>query len=209
MSEVTRILDRVQQGDPHAAAELLPLVYEELRKLAAVRMANEPPGQTLQATALVHEAWLRLTGSADVQWHGRGHFFGAAAEAMRRILVDRARQKARQRHGGQWQRVDLRHVTLATEDTDDTVLAIHEALETLAHESPQQAEIVRLRYFAGLGHAEIAEAMGVSEATVRRHWAYARSWLYAELTQGSAAYATKTPHPVPLPSDGRGCPEGG
>jgi len=182
MSEVTHILDRVEQGDPQAAAELLPLVYEELRKLAAVRMANEPPGQTLQATALVHEAWLRLTGSAEVQWNGRGHFFGAAAEAMRRILVDRARHKARQRHGGQLERVDLKHVTLATDDSDDTVLAIHEALEKLARESAQQAEIVRLRYFAGLEHAEIAEVLGVSEATVRRHWAYARAWLYAELT---------------------------
>jgi len=181
MSEVTHILDHVQQGDPHAAEELLPLVYDELRKLAAVRMANEPPGQTLQATALVHEAWLRLTGPAEVKWSGRGHFFAAAAEAMRRILVERARKKARQRHGGQLERVELEHVTIATEDTDDTVLAIHEALEKLARESAQQAEIVKLRYFAGLEHAEIAEALGISEPTVRRHWAYARSWLYAEL----------------------------
>jgi RNA polymerase sigma factor (TIGR02999 family) len=181
MSEVTRILDRIDQGDPHAAAELLPLVYEELHKLAAARMANEPPGQTLQTTALVHEAWLRLSGSAQVEWNGRAHFFGAAAEAMRRILVDRARKKARQRHGGGLQRVDLQHVTLATEDSDDTVLAIHEALDRLAHESPQQAEIVRLCYFVGLEHGEIAEVLAVSEATVRRHWAYARSWLYAQL----------------------------
>jgi len=181
MSEVTQILDRVQRGDPRAAEELLPLVYEELRKLATVRMASELPGQTLQATALVHEAWLRLTGPAETKWNGRGHFFAAAAEAMRRILVDRARKKARQRHGGQLERVDLEHVTLATEDSDDTVLAIHEALEKLARESAQQAEIVKLRYFAGLEHAEIAEALGVSEPTVRRHWAYARSWLYAEL----------------------------
>lgn len=181
MSEVTRILDRVQQGDPQAASELLPVVYEELRRLAAVRLAQERPGQTLQATALVHEAWLRLTGSAEVQWNGRGHFFGAAAEAMRRILVDRARSKARQRHGGQLQRVDLHQVTVAIQDSDDTVLAVHEALEKLAEESPQQAEIVRLRYFVGLGMGEIAAALGVSEATVRRHWAYARSWLYAEL----------------------------
>lgn len=186
MSEVTRILDRAEQGDPQAATELLPLVYEELRRLAAARLANEPPGQTLQATALVHEAWLRLTGSADVQWNGRGHFFGAAAEAMRRILVDRARHKARERHGGHLQRVDLQHVTLATDDSDDTVLAVHEALEKLAQESPQQADIVRLRYFAGLEHAQIAEALGVSEATVRRHWAYARAWLYAELKSSLA-----------------------
>ena len=181
MSEVTQILHRVQQGDAQAAEELLPLVYHELCKLAAVRMAHEPAGQTLQATALVHEAWLRLSGPTEVKWNGRGHFFAAAAEAMRRILVDRARKKARQRHGGQLVRVDLEHVTLATDDTDDTVLAIHEALEQLARESPQQAEIVKLRYFVGLEHGEIAEALGISEATVRRHWAYARSWLYAEL----------------------------
>jgi RNA polymerase sigma factor (TIGR02999 family) len=181
VSEVTHIIERVQRGDPRAAAELLPLVYDELRKLAVTRMANELPGQTLQATALVHEAWLRLTDPAEVQWNGRGHFFAVAAEAMRRILVDRARKKARQRHGGQLERLDLEHVTLATEDNDDTILAIHEALEKLAIESPQQAEIVKLRYFAGLRHAEIAEALDVSEATVRRHWAYARSWLYAEL----------------------------
>jgi len=186
MSEVTRILDRAQQGDANAAEELLPLVYEELRRLAAARMAYEPPGQTLQPTALVHEAWLRLTGPANVQWSGRGHFFGAAAEAMRRILVDRARKKARQRHGGQWERVELEHVTLAIADSDETVLAIHEAVEKLARESAQKAEIVKLRYFAGLEHAEIAEALGLSEATVRRHWTYARSWLYAELKSSLA-----------------------
>ena len=181
MSEVTQILDRVQHGDLKAAEELLPLVYDELRKLAAVKMAQETPGQTLQATALVHEAWLRLTGNQNQPWNGRGHFFGAAAEAMRRILVERARKKARMRHGGELERVDLEHVTIATEDKDDTVLAIHEALEKLAAESPQKAEIVKLRYFTGMEHAEIAEALGISEPTVRRHWAYARSWLYAEL----------------------------
>ncbi len=186
VSEVTQILHRVQQGDPQAAEQLLPLVYDELRKLAAVRMANEPAGQTLQATALVHEAWLRLSGPAEVRWNGRGHFFAAAAESMRRILVDRARMKARQRHGGQLQRADLEHVTLATDDSDDTVLAVHEALEKLAREFPQQAEIVKLRYFVGLEHAEIAGALGLSEATVQRHWAYARSWLYAELKSSLA-----------------------
>lgn len=186
MSEITRIFDRVQQGQPQAAEELLPLVYDELRKLAAARMAQESVGQTLQATALVHEAWLRLTGPNEAHWNGRGHFFGAAAEAMRRILVDRARKKARLRHGGGLERVDFEHVTLATEDSDDTVLAIHDALEKLARESPQQAEIVKLRYFAGLEHAEIAEALGISEATVRRHWTYARSWLYAELKSSLA-----------------------
>jgi RNA polymerase sigma factor (TIGR02999 family) len=182
MSDVTQLLNAIDAGDPKAGDQLLPLVYEELRKLAAVKMAQEKPGQTLQATALVHEAWLRLAGPDEQKaWNSRGHFFGAAAEAMRRILVDRARQKARIRHGGDMERVDLDHVTIATEDSDGTVLAIHEALEKLAVESPQKAEIVKLRYFTGLEHAEIARALGVSEPTVRRHWAYVRSWLYAEL----------------------------
>jgi RNA polymerase sigma factor (TIGR02999 family) len=145
-------------------------------------MVNEAPGNTLQPTALVHEAWLRLVGSSRGDWNSRGHFFGAAAEAMRRILVERARKKARVRHGGQLERVELDHVTLAARDNDDTILAIDEALEKLAARSPQKAEVVKLRYFVGLEHAEIAEALGVSEPTVRRHWAYARSWLYAELT---------------------------
>jgi RNA polymerase sigma factor (TIGR02999 family) len=181
VSDVTLILDRVQQGDPRAAEELLPLVYEELRKLAASKMAREQPGQTLQATALVHEAWLRLTGSHSQGWNSRRHFFGAAAEAMRRILVERSRKKARRRHGGTLEKVDLDRVTCATEDADDVILAIHEALECLAAESPQKAEIVKLRYFVGMEHAEIAHALGMAEPTVRRHWAYARSWLYAEL----------------------------
>jgi len=181
VSDVTHVLDRVQQGDPKAAEELLPLVYDELRKLAAAKMTQEAPGQTLQATALVHEAWLRLTGGSEQHWNGRGHFFGAAAEAIRRILVERARKKARVRHGGGFEKVDWEHVTIATEDGEDAVLAIHEALEQLAATSPHKAEIVKLRYFAGLEHDEIAQALGVSEPTVRRHWAYARSWLYAEL----------------------------
>jgi len=181
VSDVTRLLGAIDHGDSKAAAELLPLVYDELRRLAAARMAHESPGQTLQATALVHEAWLRLVGSNETQWNSRGHFFGAAAEAMRRILLERARKKRRMRHGGQLQRVDLEQVTLATQDSDDVVIAIHEALEKLASESPQKAEIVKLRYFGGLEHAEIAEVLGISEPTVRRHWAYARSWLYAEL----------------------------
>jgi RNA polymerase sigma factor (TIGR02999 family) len=182
MSDVTQLLDAIQNGDARASDQLLPLVYEELRKLAAVKMAQEKPGQTLQATALVHEAWMRLAGTDEPKaWNSRGHFFGAAAEAMRRILVDRARQKARLRHGGDLERVDLEHVTMAVDDSDDTVLAIHEVLEKLALESPQKAEIVKLRYFAGMEHAEIAQSLGVSEPTVRRHWAYARAWLYAEL----------------------------
>jgi RNA polymerase sigma factor (TIGR02999 family) len=187
MTVATLVLDRLKRGDPRAAEELLPLVYDELRKLAAAKMAQEKPGQTLQATELVHEAWLRVVGSEEHKaWNSRGHFFGAAAEAMRRILVERARKKGRIRHGGELQRVDLEHVTLATEDADETVLAIHEALDKLARESPQKAEIVKLRYFTGLEHEEIAQALGMSEPTVRRHWAYARSWLYAELKKNSA-----------------------
>ena len=182
VSEVTHILKRAEQGDPRAAHQLLPLVYEELRKLAAAKMAQERPGQTLQATALVHEAWLKLVGSdGPGMWNSRGHFFGAAAEAMRRILVDRARQKARVRHGGGLERVNLEHVTLATEDSDQTILAMNEALEKLALESPLRSEIVKLHYFTGLEYPEIARALGVSLSTVERGWAYARSWLYREM----------------------------
>ena len=161
----------------------MPLVYDELRKLAVARMARETPGQTLQATALVHEAWLRLAGDGEQRWDNRGHFFAAAAEAMRRILVERARKKERVRHGGGLEKVDWENVSIATEDSDDTVLAIHEALEKLAKHSPQKAEIVKLRYFTGLEHEEIAQALGISEPTVRRHWAYARSWLFMELKE--------------------------
>jgi RNA polymerase sigma factor (TIGR02999 family) len=181
MGELTQILSQIEQGDPQAGEQLLPLVYEELRKLAAARMAQESGTQTLQPTALVHEAWLRLSGPNQGDWRSRNHFFGAAAEAMRRILIERARKKARVRHGGKLERVDLEHVTLATEDSDETVLAIHEALEKLAAESPQKAEIVKLRYFVGMEHGEIAASLGLAEPTVRRHWAYARAWLFAEL----------------------------
>ena len=182
MSDVTQLLHAIDAGDPKAAAQLLPLVYEELRKLAAAKMAQERPGQTLQATALVHEAWLRLAGPDEQKaWNSRGHFFGAAAEAMRRILVDRARQKARVRHGGKLERVDLDHVKLATEDGDETVLAMHDALDALARESPLKAEIVKLHYFTGLEYPEISQALGLSLSTVERHWAYARSWLYREM----------------------------
>ena len=188
MSDVTHLLHAIEHGDAHAAGELLPLVYEELRKLAASRMVNEAPGQTLQPTALVHEAWLRLTGTEEKKvWNSRGHFFGAAAEAMRRILVDRARQKARIRHGGGLERVNLEDVTLATADSDETVLAINEALEKLARESPQKAEIVKLRYFVGMENREIAQALGTSLSTVERSWAFARSWLFRELKKNLAA----------------------
>lgn len=187
MSDVTQLLKAMDAGEPKAAEELLPLVYEELRRLAESRMARERPGQTLQATALVHEAWLRLVGDQpESNWNGRAHFFGAAAEAMRRILVDRARQKARLRHGGALQRVALENVDIATEDSDETVLAMHEALDALARESPQKAEIVKLRYFVGMEHREIAAALGVSIPTVERHWAFARSWLYRAMKNKAA-----------------------
>lgn len=182
MPDVTLLLHAVETGEPQAAEQLLPLVYEELRRLAAARMAQEQPGQTLQATALVHEAWLRLTGpDQQFAWNGRRHFFGAAAEAMRRILVDRARKRSRVRHGGNLQRVDLEHVSLAAEDSDDALLAMTDALDLFARESPQEAEIVRLRYFIGLDNKEIASALGVSLSTVDRSWAFARSWLHREL----------------------------
>ena len=185
VSEVTRMLEAVAQGDPKAAEELLPLVYNELRKLAAHKMAGEAPGQTLQPTALVHEAWLRLVGSEEARFANRAHFISAAAEAMRRILIERARSKHRLRRGGDWQRVDLELVTVASDDPDETVLAVHEALDQLAARDPLKAQIVKLRYFVGMSHQEIATALGLAEPTVRRHWAYARSWLYAELKAGA------------------------
>ena len=181
MSEFTRVLDQVQQGTENAANELLPLVYEELRKLAAHKMAGEAPGQTLQPTALVQEAWLRLTGAENKSWDSRGLFFAAAAEAMRRILIERARAKNRLRRGGGGERVPLEHVTIASDDPPETVLAINEALERLAARDPFKAEVVKMRYFVGLSQDEIAQALGVSVPTIRRHWAIARAWLYAEM----------------------------
>ena len=181
MSEFTRILDRAQRGDPKAANELLPLVYEELRKLAAHRMASEAPGQTLQPTALVHEAWLRLVGSADPLWNNRGHFFAAAAEAMRRILVENARRKSRFKHGGELRRVDLSNLDVASVESDDTVLAVNDALDKLAGHDPVGAELIKLRFFGGMSNAEAAKALGLAERTAKRTWAYARAWLYEEL----------------------------
>lgn len=181
MSDITRILGAIGSGTADATRELLPLVYDELRRLATARMAREAPGQTLQPTALVHEAWLRLGGDSQPNWQNRSHFFGAAAEAMRRILIDRARSKGRLRHGGEWQRLDIEQVTIAVEDADDTVLAVNEALDKLASQDGLKAEIVKLRYYVGMNHQEIADALGIAEPTVRRHWAFARSWLYAEL----------------------------
>ncbi len=185
MNEVTRILVAIEQGDPTAADRLLPLVYEELRKLAADRLAREKPGQTLQATALVHEAYLRLVDANDAKpWNGRGHFFGAAAEAMRRILVENARRKARGRHGGGLRRVELDSgCSLAEPPPDDDLLALDEALDRLAALDPKRAEVVKLRFFAGLTMPEAAGAMGVSLATAERYWAFARTWLFAELKE--------------------------
>ena len=185
VSEVTRILGSVAQGDSRAAAQLLPLVYDELRRLASYKIAGEIPGQTLQPTALVHEAWLRLGGDHQPAWQNRAHFIAAAAEAMRRILTDRARSKNRLRRGGDWQRVDLERVTVAMEDADDAVLAVHDALDRLETCDPLKAQIVKLRYFVGMSHKEIATALDLAEPTVRRHWAYARSWLYAALKTGA------------------------
>jgi RNA polymerase sigma factor (TIGR02999 family) len=186
MSDVTRILSQIESGDPSAAEQLLPLVYDELRKLAAAKLAHEKPGQTLQATALVHEAYLRLVGRDHSQkWDGRGHFFAAAAEAMRRILVESARHRQSQRAGGDWQRVDLSNVEPATRQQSIDVLALSEALDKLEERDARKAALVKLRYFAGLTHQEAADALGISTATADNDWAYAKSWLRVELSRNS------------------------
>jgi RNA polymerase sigma factor (TIGR02999 family) len=182
MSEVTRILSAIEQGDPHATAQLLPLVYEELRKLAAHKLAQEAPGQTLQATALVHEAYLRLVDVEKAQhWNSCGHFFAAAAEAMRRILIERARSKAREKRGGDWQRVDFEELDVTTSVSPDQLVALDDALVRLVALDPLAGELVKLRYFAGLALDQAAVALGISTATAYRHWAYARAWLRSEL----------------------------
>ena len=211
MSDVTRVLSRIESGDPTAAEDLLPLVYAELRRLAASRLSHETPGQTLQPTALVHEAYLRLVGpeagpsvvgqsvdqlSANAtdspttdhrpptdRWHSRGHFFAAAAEAMRRILVENARRKARVKHGGEVQRVELADSGLAVEPPAEELLALDEALVRFEAEEPEKAKLVKLRYFTGLTLEEAAEALGISRATASRHWTYARAWLYNAVTR--------------------------
>jgi RNA polymerase sigma factor (TIGR02999 family) len=188
MAELTRILDAIERGEPHAADQLLPLVYEELRRLAAQKLAHEAPGHTLQATALVHEAYLRLVASPQRElgekqsWNGRGHFFAAAAEAMRRILIERARGRQRVRHGGGRQRIDLDAVVVFVEPPSDDLLALDDALTRLAEQAPVRAELVKLRFFAGLTMPEAAEALDISLATAERYWTFARAWLYAELT---------------------------
>jgi RNA polymerase sigma factor (TIGR02999 family) len=192
VSDLTQILSAIDQGDPHAAEQLLPLVYDELRQLAAQKLAQEKPGQTLEATALVHEAYVRLVAPArgeasarrDPHWHSRSHFFAAAAEAMRRILIDQARHKHSQRHGGGRQRRPVDEVELAAPEPSLDVLALHEALERFEQVDRVKAELVKLRYFAGLSLPQAAALLGISPTTADRYWAYARAWLHAELKKG-------------------------
>jgi RNA polymerase sigma factor (TIGR02999 family) len=188
MNELTQILCAIEHGEPHAVQHLWPLVYEELRNLAGRKLAQENPGQTLQATALVHEAYLRLTAGEQVHhWKGRAHFFRAAAEAMRRILVDRAREKRSQKRGGAWKRVDLDSAAAVCIEPVEDVAAIHEALEKLAQHNPVKAELVQLRYFAGLSVEQAAEVLQISRATADRYWRYAKTWLYCALSRSHPA----------------------
>ena len=187
MSEVTRILSAIEQGEAGSTDELLPLVYQELRRLAAHKMANEPAGHTLQPTALVHEAWLKLVDSPNQSWQNRAHFFGAAAEAMRRILIARARRKQTQRRGARAEHLDVDELEIASPAPDDQLLALNDALDRFAGLEPQQAELVKLRYFVGLKTEEAAEVLGVSKATATRWWAYARAWLFHETRADSSA----------------------
>ena len=181
MSEVTRILTAIEQGDQTVSDELLPLVYNELRRMAAYKMSREPAGHTLQPTALVHEAWLQLVDSPSQSWQNRAHFFGAAAEAMRRLLIARARRKSRQRRGAGAEHLDVDQLEIASPAPDDQLLALNEALDRFAAQEPQQAELVKLRYFVGLKIEEAASVLGISEATAKRWWAYSRAWLFEEL----------------------------
>lgn len=181
MSDVTNLLEAMDHGDAQAADRLLPLVYDELRRMAAHKMSGEAHGQTLQPTALVHEAWLKLAGSGDHQWNDRTHFFAAAAEAMRRILVDNARRKRTQRHGGGQQRVEMPDIASAVDENDDKVLAVNEALDKFAMVDPQKAELVKLRYFVGMTIEEAGQVLGISERTAKRYWTFARAWLHEEI----------------------------
>jgi RNA polymerase sigma factor (TIGR02999 family) len=182
MSEVTHLLSAIGQGDPSAAEQLLPLVYDELRRLAARRLAREKPGQTLQATALVHEAYLRLVGGdLSRRWEDRGHFFAAAAEAMRRILINRARDRGRHKRGGGWQRLDLDNLAVADDASEEEMIAVDEALQRLEQQNKPCADLVKLRFFAGLTMGEAAAALGIAPRTAHRHWAFARAWLYDDL----------------------------
>jgi RNA polymerase sigma factor (TIGR02999 family) len=181
MSDVTHILNALEKGDPKAADELLPLVYGELRKLAAHKMAGESAYQTLQPTALVHEAWLRLVGSEEQTWQNRGHFFGAAAEAMRRILIENARRKRAIRHGGNQQRVDVEELEIAASTKEEELLAVNDALERFTAVDKQKAELVKLRYFVGMTNEEAAEILGISVPTAKRWWTYAKAWLFSQM----------------------------
>jgi len=183
MNDVTQILNAIRAGDADAADQLLPIVYDELRRLAARKLAHEAPGQTLQATALVNEVCLRLLGEQNSSWENRGHFFAAAAEAMRRILIDRARRKLRIRHGGQRQRVELQDIHLVYDLPSDDLMALDEALQRLEAEDRTKAELVKLRFFTGLSSAQAAQVLGISKATADRYWTYARAWLYHEITK--------------------------
>jgi len=187
MSDVTHILERAQAGDSRAAEELLPLVYDELRRLAAAKMAHEAASQTLQPTALVHEAWLRLVGNQNQQWNGRAHFFGAAAEAMRRILVENGRRKRAARHGGGQAKLDIHELELAAPAKEDELLAVNDAIEKLAARDKQKAELVKLRYFVGLTTEEAAEVLGVSIPTADRWWNFSRAWLFEEIEREKKA----------------------
>jgi RNA polymerase sigma factor (TIGR02999 family) len=192
MTDVTRILHQIEQGDAAASERLLPLVYDELRKLAAAKLANENPGQTLQATALVHEAYIRLVGGdSEQQWDSQGHFFAAAAEAMRRILVDQARRKATQKHGGAHQRVQFEEGILS-KDSDEELLALSDALDLLEQQDPTKAKLVKLRYFAGLTTDQAAESLGIGVSTANKYWAYAKAWLRAEIHGLPSSSATKS-----------------
>ena len=203
MSDLTVILSQIERGDPHAADQLLPLVYDELRKLAAVRLAQEKPGQTLQATALVHEAYVRLVsggeqgsghgGQESVNWESRGHFFAAAAEAMRRILVESARRKRSLKHGGGMVRQELDEAQLGAPELCEDLLALDEALNALAEKDPMKAELVKLRHFAGLSIEQAAQALGISPTTANRYWAYARAWLHQEIARGDATNTVEPP----------------
>jgi RNA polymerase sigma factor (TIGR02999 family) len=186
VKEITSILAAVDDGDPKAAEELLPLVYDELRRLAARRLANERPGQTLQPTALVHEAFLRLVRNEDPQWHGRRHFFSAAAEAMRRLLIERARRKKSLRGGGELQRVEWNETEIAAPLADDDLLALHEALDQLAVLDSLAASLIKLRFFVGLTHQDAAEILGMSRSAADRAWLFARAWLFQQIRPGQS-----------------------
>ena len=181
MTDVTRILNAIEQGDPRATEELLLLIYDELRLMAAQKLSQEPPGQTLQATALVHEAYIRLVEVESRNWNSRNHFFMSAAEAMRRILIENARRKKTLKHGGNQKRVVLDNATITTEETPDELIALDEALEKLAVEDPTKADLVKLRYFAGLSIDHAAEILGISRATAIRHWSFTRAWLFQRI----------------------------